>query len=151
VLLLAGRSSRSTPSRRALRSDGHVTKPFDSHLLIDRVERLLRPPPEAKAPEAPARPADAVLEAMFDDLASPEAAGIDSAPSAPDAGMDMDDVPRGLPTLSPADIEAIAKVVVERLSDRVIREIAWDVVPDLAEIVVRERIHELERDRRESS
>jgi hypothetical protein len=33
----------------------------------------------------------------------------------------------------------------------VLREIAWDVVPDLAEIIVRERIRELERDERESS
>jgi hypothetical protein len=32
------------------------------------------------------------------------------------------------------------------LSDHVVREIAWDVVPDLAEVIVRERIRELERD-----
>ena len=33
-----------------------------------------------------------------------------------------------------------------RLSDHVVREIAWDVVPDLADVIVRERIRELERD-----
>ena len=55
------------------------------------------------------------------------------------------------PTLSSADLDAIARRVVERLSERVIREVAWDVVPDLAEILVRERIRELERDESEPS
>ena len=54
-------------------------------------------------------------------------------------------------TLSAADVDAIARVVVERLSDRVVREIAWDVVPDLAEVIVRERIRELEREGPKSS
>ena len=57
----------------------------------------------------------------------------------------------GVTTLSPADIDAVARAVVERLSDRVLREIAWDVVPDLAEVVLRERLRELERDDHESS
>ena len=68
--------------------------------------------------------------------ASPEAAVTERTP--------------GTPTLSPDDIDAIARVVVERLSERVLREIAWDVVPDLADIIVRERIRELERDERGS-
>ncbi|HVE65470.1 MAG TPA: response regulator [Thermoanaerobaculia bacterium] len=40
--------------------------------------------------------------------------------------------------------ERIADKVIERLSDRVVREIAWEVVPETAELVVRERIRELE-------
>jgi hypothetical protein len=34
--------------------------------------------------------------------------------------------------------------VIEKLSERIVREIAWDVVPETAELVVRERIRELE-------
>ena len=50
--------------------------------------------------------------------------------------------------LSDADIEAlaerVARRVIEKLSERIVREIAWDVVPETAELVVRERIRELE-------
>ncbi len=48
--------------------------------------------------------------------------------------------------LSPAEIDALARAVVARLGDQVLREIAWDVVPDLAEVIIRERIRELERE-----
>jgi hypothetical protein len=50
-----------------------------------------------------------------------------------------------VPGLTEAQIEAIAARVVGKLSDRVVREIAWDVVPDLAERAVKRRIEELER------
>jgi len=49
-------------------------------------------------------------------------------------------------TLTPEDVDAIARAVVARLTDQVVREIAWDVVPDVAEAVVRERLRELERE-----
>lgn len=32
------------------------------------------------------------------------------------------------------------------MSERVVREVAWDVIPDLAEVVIRDRIRELEAD-----
>src|SRR5207245_2397670 len=38
-----------------------------------------------------------------------------------------------------------AERVVERLSDRVVREIAWEVIPQVAEALVRRRIKELEK------
>jgi hypothetical protein len=34
--------------------------------------------------------------------------------------------------------------VVERLSDRVVRDIAWEVIPEIAENLIRQRIRELE-------
>lgn len=46
--------------------------------------------------------------------------------------------------LSEEQIERIARRVVELMSDQVIRNIAWEVIPDLAEMVVRERIRQLE-------
>jgi len=45
--------------------------------------------------------------------------------------------------LSDADVDRIARRVVELASDR-LEQIAWEVVPDMAEIVVRQRIRELE-------
>ncbi len=45
--------------------------------------------------------------------------------------------------LSDVDIDRIARRVIELAADR-LEKIAWDVIPDMAEIVVRERVRELE-------
>lgn len=46
--------------------------------------------------------------------------------------------------LTEEQIERIARRVVELMSERMVKDIAWEVIPDLAEIVVRERIRQLE-------
>jgi CheY-like chemotaxis protein len=46
--------------------------------------------------------------------------------------------------LTDEQIERLAARIVEKLSDRVVREIAWEVIPDMAEIVIKQRIKELE-------
>jgi CheY-like chemotaxis protein len=181
VLLLAGTFEPfDAQQARECGSDGYVTKPFDSRLLVERVEQLLARPP-AKAEKS--RAVDDELEAMFDDLAQPDPGGmIDAQPAAAapvgpaslaDGEADVASIPLSdeadealsLPagedaespegsaatTLTPADIDAIATAVVSRMSERIVREIAWDVVPDLAEIIVRERIRELEREDRDVS
>lgn len=182
VLLLAGTFEPfDAEQARSCGSDGHVTKPFDSRLLVERVEALLAGRGELANRDQPAPTSkDDDLEAMFDDLASPEhTEKIDSPPVAAVADDVEEPAPRhepsptempptdaesvevaegdstgptaGAPALSSADIDAIARAVVARLSERILREIAWDVVPDLAEIIVRERIRELERDERDPS
>jgi CheY-like chemotaxis protein len=50
----------------------------------------------------------------------------------------------GAVQLSEADMDRLVQRVVEKISDRVVREIAWEVIPDMAEIVIRKRIKELE-------
>jgi CheY-like chemotaxis protein len=47
--------------------------------------------------------------------------------------------------LSDADVDRIARRVLELGGERVVRRIAWDVVPELAERLVKERLEELER------
>jgi len=44
--------------------------------------------------------------------------------------------------LSDEDIDAIARRVVEHMSEKVVREIAWEVVPELAERLIKRRIEE---------
>ncbi len=44
--------------------------------------------------------------------------------------------------LSPAMIDAIARRAVEMLSEKVIREIAWEVVPELAELMIKRQLEE---------
>jgi hypothetical protein len=46
--------------------------------------------------------------------------------------------------LSDDQVDRIARRVVELMSDQVVRNIAWEVIPDLAEVVVKERIRQLE-------
>jgi len=150
VLLLTGTFEPFDPKQAvACGSDGHVTKPFDSRSLVERVEGLLTrgsvPPAPARPPE-PAAPHADEIEAMFDALADEAPKAAIEAPVAPEEPPSA----VGAPALSPGDIDAIATAVVARLSERVLREIAWDVVPDLAEVIVRERLKELERGERES-
>ena len=42
--------------------------------------------------------------------------------------------------LTPEMIDAIARRVVEMMSDKVVREIAWEVVPDLAELLIKQQL-----------
>ena len=44
--------------------------------------------------------------------------------------------------LTPEMIDAIARRVVEMMSDKVVREIAWEVVPDLAELLIKKQLEE---------
>ncbi len=54
-------------------------------------------------------------------------------PAASSTGLSADQ-------LSPEMIDAIARRVVEMMSDKVVREIAWEVVPDLAELLIKEQL-----------
>jgi CheY-like chemotaxis protein len=46
--------------------------------------------------------------------------------------------------LSDEDVDRIARRVVELMGDKAVRDIAWEVIPDLAEVVIRGRLRELE-------
>jgi CheY-like chemotaxis protein len=46
--------------------------------------------------------------------------------------------------LSPEMIEVIARRVVEMMSDSVVREIAWEVVPELAELMIKRQLEQKE-------
>lgn len=56
----------------------------------------------------------------------------------------LSSVSRGEGGLSDDEIDRLASRVVERLSEKIVREIAWEVIPDLAELVIKQRIKELE-------
>jgi twitching motility two-component system response regulator PilG len=51
-------------------------------------------------------------------------------------------VSEGAEGLSPAAIDAIARRMVEQMSDKVIREIAWEVVPVLSELLIKRKLDE---------
>jgi CheY-like chemotaxis protein len=43
-------------------------------------------------------------------------------------------------------VDRIARRVIELMSEKVVRDVAWEVIPDLAEMVVKQRIRELENE-----
>ena len=225
VLLLCGTFEPFDARRaEAAGASGHLTKPFESHALVARVEELMtarvlrpgsstparvvieeetpedladRPALETPAPavaaaaagpgssasfevprpvapipvEPPARPAVAVPFAApdaaeggaylgFADLGVGEGEEMvvpdryDASTPVPQAAADpkpgtMD--PRSpvrpaaeATALSDEALDRLADLVVKKMTDRVVREIAWEILPGVAESVVRQRIKELE-------
>jgi CheY-like chemotaxis protein len=67
-----------------------------------------------------------------------------SVVSEPSAETPSSDAAITAGNLSPQMIEAIARRAVEMLSDEVIREIAWEVVPSLAELLIKRQLEEKE-------
>jgi len=157
VLLLAGTFEPfDTDQARECGADGHVVKPFESGTLVQRVESLLyraTEPPEVEVEERAAeKDLDEALETLAGVTTKQGAAGSAGPSPAAEADAPADDpavveaveAPPVEAGLRPAELDAIARAVVERLSTEVLREIAWEVVPDLAETIIRERIRQLE-------
>ncbi len=96
------------------------------------------PPPEAPPAET--------WQVAEDEAAATPTAPISSPPPAPtSAAAPPRPAPGNGPSgLTPEAIDLIVERVVQRLSDRVVREIAWEVIPQVAEALVRRRIKELE-------
>jgi hypothetical protein len=67
----------------------------------------------------------------------------DTSPVDPPDEAPTEPTSAGTLELSDEDVDRIARRVIELASNR-LDEIAWEIVPDMAEIVVRERIRELE-------
>lgn len=165
VVLLAGTFEPFDAARAATcGADAHLVKPFDTKTLVDEVWRLLEPRKPSHPVVLPPAEEEDELEAVLDEMAArprpvaaaeappepepePAPAAAVSRPAAPEPAPEPEPAPGR--TLSDADVEAIAKLVVAKLSEPILREIAWEVVPDLAEAIVRERLRQLERDERE--
>ena len=73
---------------------------------------------------------------VFSETEFPVSESSQSSPAATTAGSFSTD------QLSPEMIDAIARRCVELMSDKVIREIAWEVVPDLAELLIKRQLEE---------
>ncbi len=131
------------------------------------------PPPEAPAPEAPpAQPLyqePPVYEEPPSEVAAPSGIAEEDEPIPEEAAPPVEPtlaeptsaeptaaepsseeptavaaVAAGANGLSDADVDRIARRVVEMAGDETLREVAWEVVPDLAEVIIKERIRELE-------
>jgi CheY-like chemotaxis protein len=65
-------------------------------------------------------------------------------PSPAPAGHADQHAGNGNGRLSDEDVDRIARRVVELLGDRTVRDVAWEVIPDMAEVIIRDRLRELE-------
>ena len=102
-------------------------------------------------------PIEEAIEEPIEEPAAPAAAGFNwSAAPAPEPafaapepafppGPTAPAVPaNGNGHLSDDDVERIARRVVELLGDKTVRDVAWEVIPDMAEVIIRDRLRELE-------
>ena len=48
------------------------------------------------------------------------------------------------PAIPPETLQRAVREAVAEIADKVVREVAWEVIPDLAEAIIRRRIRELE-------
>lgn len=69
----------------------------------------------------------------------PIVAGATEAPADTQVA-EVSPVAGGQPELSASAIDAIARRVIEQLSDKVVREIAWEVVPELSELMIKKKL-----------
>ena len=126
-------------------------------------------PTEAPAPHEPAAPESFTHEPHTDEPGAQESAWMEAAETAPHEAAAAVEAPApeslapaaeeqhapaaaesapateaqtGTAQLSPETIDAIARRVVELMSDRVVREIVWEVVPELAERLIKRRLAE---------
>lgn len=111
-----------------------------------RAPVITAPEPEAEAPaEYIPEPAAEKEEAIFEEVAAPPRLTAAPEPLAASVAAPAHEVPVEA-TLDSDTVTKIARLVVEKLSEKVIREIAWEVVPDLAEMLIRQEIEKRKAD-----
>jgi CheY-like chemotaxis protein len=108
----------------------------DEPLLPTWSQPSFTPPPPSPATAPFAAPPSSPLPSQGPSEPQFTAPPPGPAPVAPSAN--------GHGPLSDEDVERIARRVVSLLGDKAVREIAWEVVPDLAEVIIRDRLRELE-------
>ncbi len=154
-------------------ADAHLKKPFDSQELMKLVESLISNGAEIEPSDQDAS-FGSMDDFSSTEVAAGDSQELDdslepislSEASATEIIENFDQIPPleteemgdsesgfepaaehivpSVQALSEHDVERIARRVVELIGDQVVREISWDVIPDLAEIVIKDRIKELE-------
>jgi CheY-like chemotaxis protein len=143
VLLLVGTFEAFDPTDATeCGADDFLKKPFDSQDLLRQVRQLVDQKSVPEASQTADEPED-TEESMAETLGTieeePEAPG---EPEATEPAGDASEIPAG--GLSEEDVDRIARRVVKLLSDGTVRDVAWEVVPDMAETVIKDRLRELE-------
>jgi len=161
ILLVGAFDAFDEETAKQAGATGNITKPFEPGALIDLVNSILpggdeqqgQPEPEAE-PEPVATPS-LKHEPVREQAREPEQAAHAASAPAPAKVMPTEEDLLGLsaifkeepvaPTvISDDDFDRIADRVIQKLSRPVIENIAWDVVPDIAEKIVREELKRID-------
>jgi len=156
ILLVGAFDAFDDEAAKKAGATASITKPFQPSVLIDLVTSIL--PADAAATEMPLAESVPAVEPVPETFAAtvgatlappePVAASKDVAETEDLLGLEnifKDDAKTaGVATMTEQDIDRIADRVIQRLSTKIIESIAWDVVPDITEKIVRE---ELKRNR----
>ncbi len=114
---------------------------FQSAGLVARLAQPAVVPVEVEEP-APVVETEAVVSGQAETFVA-------EAPvaEAPPVSISPEEVERRVQSISEEDltriVEKVAASVVERLADTILERIAWEVVPDLAEAIIREEIRHI--------
>ena len=104
-------------------------------------------PAETESPfaaeETPEATADTAVNSQITDDVNDQITD-DVNPQITDVNPQITDVNPQITDLTDEQVDRIARRVVQLMSEQVVRNIAWEVIPDLAEMVVKERIRQLE-------
>jgi CheY-like chemotaxis protein len=159
VLLLVGTFEVFDTERASgANAAGHLKKPFDSQDLLRQVKDLLSGAASAPAEAAPPPARDPMATVAASAAPHPTPAAVpafepppelEPAPPPPPPARATPAPPaaaagNGGGELSDADVERIARRVAELIGERILKDVAWEVVPDLAEVLLKARIRELE-------
>ncbi len=133
------------------RAAGAAFAPPPTFSFVDSVEPEAFAEPEPPAPPAPPAPAPVVAPLPVPAVAPVAAAPVlVEAPRVEPAAAVAPATASAPRELSQDEVDRIARRVLE-LADTLIERIAWEVIPDMAEMMVRQRIRELEEAAEEES
>jgi DNA-binding response OmpR family regulator len=132
-------------------AEAQLTRPAGFELPLSEIERLGVPEPAAPLLDSLEETERRIEGSSFqsaprslDESHEPQADARMAVPPAVAAGTAAVVGIAGDGGLSDADVDRIARRVVELLGDKAVRDVAWEVVPDLAEVVIKDRLRELE-------
>ncbi|HEX7708078.1 MAG TPA: response regulator [Thermoanaerobaculia bacterium] len=134
-------SSEDLPFASQQTLEREVAQPFSSE---EAPQPEPEPEPSAPEPEWPPLQAAEAEADRWEPPVPPIVIAPEPEPSAEAAAAPEGDA-RYI-ELTDEQVERIARKVVELMSDQVVRNIAWEVIPDMAEMIVKERIRQLENE-----
>jgi CheY-like chemotaxis protein len=100
-------------------------------------------PPSASVTPAPTLSLAAVAPALPSAAPAPKPASATPAPESDILGLSAifpTDSPRSASEIGDSEIERIAERVMKKLSSQAVQQVAWDVIPEIAEMVIRESL-----------
>ncbi len=162
VVLMVGTFEPFDPNEAArVRSNGCLTKPFDTNELLQIFNDLVTAPPAPVVPEpasvreesqaaamhAPPRRSVLTLDPPLSERTRASFLGpqrvLELFTSVAPAASTGWSLPESPPSPLPREIvRTIVDGVIRQISPEIVREVAWEVIPELSEMLIRQKMNE---------